>query len=183
MEFKTRRLRPGRQGARARALPALALGAAIALSGAGLAQTFDPQGRPEAPAQAASGTSATAAPGAATPATAVAAPQKRKTRNPTGSPLDTLMNTKLFADVPEAKDFVRATRPPAQSLEFKPTTGTDPARPKPRTGPELDALRSELEGAARKNAARAGLRQPPGAAAEARAAAGKDGGPKRALPN
>ncbi len=85
-----------------------------------------------------------------------AANPKIKTRNPTGSPLDTLLNTKLWADVPEAKDFVRESRPPADTLDYQPTTGTDPDRPKPRTKAELDALRKELEGAARRNEALGG---------------------------
>lgn len=64
-----------------------------------------------------------------------------------GSPLDTLMNTKLWADVPEAKDFVRETRRSPDSLAYQPVTGTDPERPKPRNKEELQALQSELESA------------------------------------
>ena len=146
---------------------AMALQCAVAPWGALMAQTADP------PAQA-----------AAAPAPAPApAPQPKKKRNPTGSPLDTLMSTRLFADVPEAKGFVRETRRPPDSLEFKPTAGTDPERPKVRTKTELDALQSELEGAARKNAARAGLRsmeKPPVAAA---GAATKPAGSQKTLPN
>jgi hypothetical protein len=62
-----------------------------------------------------------------------------------GSPLDTLMQSKLWADVPEAKDFVRETRPPPDSLAYQPVTGSDPERPKPRSKAELQALESELE--------------------------------------
>ncbi|HUB64927.1 MAG TPA: hypothetical protein VL996_10890 [Methylocella sp.] len=62
-----------------------------------------------------------------------------------GSPLDTLMQTKLWADVPEAKDFVRDTRPPPDSLAYQPVTGIDPERPKPRSKDELQALQGELE--------------------------------------
>ena len=54
---------------------------------------------------------------------------------PGGSPLDTLMHTKIWADVPEAKDFVRGTRPPPDSLAYQPVTGTDPERPKLRSKP------------------------------------------------
>jgi hypothetical protein len=68
-----------------------------------------------------------------------------------GSPLDTLMSTKLWADVPEAKDFVRETRPPPDSLAYQPVTGTDPERPKPRSKAELQALEGELEKAGAQN--------------------------------
>lgn len=79
-----------------------------------------------------------------------------KKRNPTGSPLDTLLQTRLWADVPEAKDFVRKARPPEDALDYQPTTGTDPKRPKPRTPAEVGKLQKELESAARRNEARAG---------------------------
>lgn len=75
-----------------------------------------------------------------------------------GSPLDTLMHTKIWADVPEAKDFVRETRPPPDSLAYQPVTGTDPERPKPRSKVELEALKSELERAAAHNDRNAGKR-------------------------
>ncbi len=70
---------------------------------------------------------------------------------PGGSPLDTLMHTKIWADVPEAKDFVRETRPLPDSLAYQPVTGTDPERPKLRSKVELEALESELERAAAHN--------------------------------
>jgi hypothetical protein len=79
-----------------------------------------------------------------------------KKRNPTGSPLDTLLQTRLWADVPEAKEFVRKARPPEDALDYQPTTGTDPKRPKPRTPAEVDKLQKELESAGRRNEARAG---------------------------
>jgi hypothetical protein len=75
-----------------------------------------------------------------------------------GSPLDTLMQTKIWADVPEAKDFVRETRPPPDSLAYRPVTGTDPERPKLRSKAELEALKSELERAAAHNERNAGKR-------------------------
>jgi hypothetical protein len=75
---------------------------------------------------------------------------------PGGSPLDTLMHTKIWADVPEAKDFVRDTRPPPDSLAYQPVTGTDPERPKLRSKTELEALESELERAAAHNDKKAG---------------------------
>lgn len=75
-----------------------------------------------------------------------------------GSPLDTLMHTKIWADVPEAKDFVRETRPPPDSLAYQPVIGTDPERPKLRSKAELGALESELERAASRNDRRVGKR-------------------------
>jgi hypothetical protein len=81
-----------------------------------------------------------------------------------GSPLDTLMQTKIWADVPEAKDFVRETRPPPDSLAYQPVTGADPKRPKLRSKAELEALESELTRAAshndRKAGKRAGIKKP-----------------------
>ncbi len=77
---------------------------------------------------------------------------------PGGSPLDTLMHTKIWADVPEAKDFVRETRPPPDSLAYRPVTGTDPERPKLRSKVELESLESELERAASHNDRNAGKR-------------------------
>lgn len=76
-----------------------------------------------------------------------------------GSPLDTIMRTRLWADVPEAKDFVRESRPAGEALEYQPTTGADPQRPTPRTKGELEALQNELESAAARNEAKAGRRQ------------------------
>ncbi|MGI8567727.1 MAG: hypothetical protein ACR2KT_00845 [Methylocella sp.] len=73
-----------------------------------------------------------------------------------GSPLDTLMHTKIWVDVPEAKDFVRETRPPPDSLAYQPVTRTDPERPKLRSKAELEALKSELERAAAHNDRTAG---------------------------
>lgn len=75
-------------------------------------------------------------------------------RNPTGSPLDTLMNTKLWPDVPEAKDFVRQARPNDDSLDYRPPWGPDRESPKPRSKEELDALRRELGADAARNKAR-----------------------------
>jgi hypothetical protein len=65
-----------------------------------------------------------------------------------GSPLDTIMSTHLFADVPEAKDFVRESRPPPDTLDYQPLTGPDREGPKLKTKDELKALESELEAAA-----------------------------------
>ena len=68
-----------------------------------------------------------------------------------GSPLDTIMSTHLFADVPEARDFVRESRPPPDTLDYQPLTGPDRERPKLKTKDELKALASELERAAAHN--------------------------------
>src|SRR5579875_933898 len=87
---------------------------------------------------------------------------------PGGSPLDTIMSTRLWADVPEAKDFVRESRPPPDSLEYQPVTGTDPERPKPKNKAELKALEEELESAIGQNEAvarkRLGVKIPPSSA-------------------
>lgn len=76
-----------------------------------------------------------------------------------GSPLDVIMNTRLWTDVPEAKDFVKETRPPEDSLEYQPTAGTDPPRPKLRTPAELKALQDELENAGARNEKAAGIKK------------------------
>ena len=81
-----------------------------------------------------------------------------------GSPLDTLMHTKIWPDVPEAKDFVRETRPPPDSLAYQPVTGTDSERPKLRNKAELESLESELARAAshidRNAEKRVGIKKP-----------------------
>jgi hypothetical protein len=86
-----------------------------------------------------------------------------------GTPLDTIVNQRFWTDVPEAKDFVRESRPDASTLKYQPTTGTDPERPKPRTPKELEALQSELEKATEHNERSAGrlLKKPPQKAAAA----------------
>jgi hypothetical protein len=78
-----------------------------------------------------------------------------------GSPLDTIMRTRLWADVPDAKDFVRESRPPSEDLSYQPLTGSNPERPAPKTKTELEALRSELESAAARNESQAGRRRKP----------------------
>lgn len=83
-----------------------------------------------------------------------AAPSQHKF-NPTGSPLDTLLSTRIWADVPPAENFVKESRPDPRTLEYKPLTGTDPVRPKPRDPNGVAALQAELEAGIAKNAARA----------------------------
>lgn len=72
-----------------------------------------------------------------------------------GTPLDVILNTRLWTDMPEAKDFVRDTRRSPDELEFQPTRGSEYKRPKLRTTTELEALQKELEQAAARNRARA----------------------------
>lgn len=88
-------------------------------------------------------------------------PLKKHKPNPYGSPLDTLMSTRLWTDVPKARDFVRETRPAAKDLDYTPLTGKDPERPKPRDKANIEALQAELEhdGALNDGKAR-GLRSP-----------------------
>lgn len=65
--------------------------------------------------------------------------------NKYGSPLDTLMSTRLWTDVPPAQGFVRETHPNTKDLDYTPLTGTDPERPKPRDAANVKALQAELE--------------------------------------
>jgi hypothetical protein len=99
---------------------------------------------------------------------------------PADSPLDTIMKTRLWADVPEAKDFVRQTRPPGDALDYQPTNGVSAERPALRTKSELEAMQAELEGAAARNQTKAGQRKSahPAPVAEARKAA-----PDKAIAN
>jgi hypothetical protein len=92
---------------------------------------------------------------------------------PADSPLDTIMKTRLWADVPEAKDFVRQTRPSSDALDYQPTNGVSAERPALRTKSELEAMQAELEGAGSRNQMKAGQRKRSGSApvAEARKAA------------
>jgi hypothetical protein len=70
--------------------------------------------------------------------------KKPKHRN---TPLDTILQTRLWTDVPEPKDFVKDRRPNPEKLKYQPVTGTDPERPKLRTPGELKDLETELEAA------------------------------------
>lgn len=89
------------------------------------------------------------------------APSHKTKPNPYGSPLDTMMSTRLWTDVPPAQDFVKETRPDAKQLDYAPLTGTDPARPKPRDKPNIQALQAELEHDGAQNESKArGLRGP-----------------------
>ncbi|MGO9008366.1 MAG: hypothetical protein ACLQIQ_06660 [Beijerinckiaceae bacterium] len=68
-----------------------------------------------------------------------------------GTPLDVIINNRLWTEAPEPKDFVRQNRQSVDELKYRPTAGTDPERPKNRTKDELKALQSELEEAASHN--------------------------------
>jgi hypothetical protein len=88
----------------------------------------------------------------------------QKIHNTYGSPLDTIMNSHLTTDVPEAKDFVKETSPDPKDLKYTPLTGPetekDPERPKPRDPKGVAALRAELESAGAVNAQRGKAVQP-----------------------
>ncbi|WP_026606924.1 hypothetical protein [Methylocapsa acidiphila] len=99
----------------------------------------------------------------------LAGPLHAEDKKATGSPFDTIAKTKIFADRPEAKEFVRASRPPSEALGYLPTARTDPERPAPRTEAELKALEAELERGAAHNQASAGRRSAAKAAPSAHA--------------
>jgi hypothetical protein len=110
-----------------------------------------------------------AAPDAPTPDTAA----KKPKRNPYASPLDTIMSTRLWTDVPPAQDFVRQSRPDPKSLDYVPLTGKEPDRPTPRDPDGVAALQEELEKGGADNAARAKDLTDPPAAAPSKPAGGK----------
>ena len=96
----------------------------------------------------------------AAPAQTVDPAQKHKP-NPYGSPLDTLMSTHLWTDVPPAQDFVKQTRPAPKDLDYTSMNGKDPDRPKPRDKANIAALQAELEQGGARNAVKArGLTTP-----------------------
>ncbi len=68
------------------------------------------------------------------------------------------MQTRIWADTPEPKDFVKDHRPPASRLNYQPLTGSDPERPKLRTPAELKDLETELEAARVKADKKAGIK-------------------------
>ena len=81
-------------------------------------------------------------------------------RDKYGSPLDTLMSTHLWTDVPAAQDFVTQTRPDTKGLAYQPLTGTDPDRPKPRDAANIQALQAELQSDGVKNERKARVLRP-----------------------
>src|SRR5579863_1696119 len=68
-----------------------------------------------------------------------------------GTPLDVLLHTKLWTDVPDMKPFVKAARPPEDSLDFTPTTGTEPKRAPLDSKAQLQQMEDELENAGAHN--------------------------------
>lgn len=86
---------------------------------------------------------------------------KKPPPNKYGSPLDTLMSTHLWTDVPPVQPFVRETHPDPKTLDYTPLTGKDPDRPKPRDAANIQALQAELEQDAVRNTKKAkGLSNP-----------------------
>ncbi len=77
-------------------------------------------------------------------AQSAAAPAKAN-HNQYVSPLDTLKSTRLWTEVPPARDFVRDSRPDPKQLDYTPLTSHDPERPKPRDKANVEALQAELE--------------------------------------
>jgi len=76
-----------------------------------------------------------------------------------GTPLDVIMHTKLWTDAPEMSGFVKAARPPEQSLNFISTgVGTEPKRPPLRNSTQIQQMEDELESAGARNEAAAGFR-------------------------
>lgn len=97
-------------------------------------------------------------PGAAAPTTKSSPKKKYPKGFVPGTPLDTLMKSHLTTTVPEAKDFVRESRPDAKALDYTPLSGEsapDPDRPKPRDKANVEALQAELERDGARNARRA----------------------------
>ena len=83
-------------------------------------------------------------------------PAKHKPK-PNGSPLDTIMSSHLWTSVPQARDFVRDSRPAHKDMTYTPLTsqlGKDPDRPKPRDPANVLALQAELEQSIAHNNAR-----------------------------
>ncbi len=64
-----------------------------------------------------------------------------------GTPLDVILHTRYWTDVPDMRDFVKAARPAEGSLQFTPTGGTEPKRPPLRNATQLQQMQNELENA------------------------------------
>lgn len=91
---------------------------------------------------------------------AVAVARAQGSGTVSGSPLDTIMNTRFWTDVPEAKDFVRQARPESDTLEFKTPYAKDAVRPRVRSATEVEALKRDLEKAILRNKALAATPAP-----------------------
>jgi hypothetical protein len=75
-----------------------------------------------------------------------------------GTPIDVFLNTKLWTDTPEPEGFVKATRPPEDTLQYQSTGGKDIDRPKPKNSAELQQMEDELERAGAAGDRAAGIR-------------------------
>jgi hypothetical protein len=70
-----------------------------------------------------------------------------------GTPLDVIMHTKFWVDPPKMAPFVKASRPPAETLHYTPTAGKEPKRPPLRNAAQLQQMEDELENAGAHNEA------------------------------
>jgi hypothetical protein len=82
-----------------------------------------------------------------------AANKAKKPKKPYGggTPIDVIVNNKMWETPPEPKEFVRENRRPVDELKYEPTVGIDPERPKTKSKDELNGLKSELDDAALHN--------------------------------
>jgi hypothetical protein len=82
-----------------------------------------------------------------------AANKAKKPKKPYGggTPIDVIVNNKMWETPPEPKEFVRENRRPVDELQYEPTVGIDPERPKTKSKDELNGLKSELDDAALHN--------------------------------
>jgi hypothetical protein len=82
-----------------------------------------------------------------------AAKKSKKPKKPYGggTPIDVIVNNKMWETPPEPKEFVLQNRRPVDELNYEPTVGIDPERPKTRSKDELNGLKSELDDAASHN--------------------------------
>jgi hypothetical protein len=82
-----------------------------------------------------------------------AANKSKKPKKPYGggTPIDVIVNNKMWETPPEPKEFVLENRRPVDELKYEPTVGIDPERPKTKSKDELNGLKSELDDAASHN--------------------------------
>jgi hypothetical protein len=78
-----------------------------------------------------------------------------------GSPIEVIINNKLWTDEPKPQDFVIQNRRPVDELHYQPTVGTDPERPKTLNKDQLNSLQSELEAAQAHNTTAVTGKPPP----------------------
>ena len=75
-----------------------------------------------------------------------------------GTPLDVIMHSKFWVDPPQMAPFVREARPSTDTLNYTPTSGTEPKRPPLRTTTERQQREDQLENAGAHNEAAAGFK-------------------------